>query len=388
MTMTSVQQILANPSLVPWVEEAAFKYSMQRFVMASRVLVKTDMSGWNTRKISELLRPTGAKALSEGVEIPASKMHRKRLAEIAPSEWGDMYPITDRRIDTDPESVLSDVVTALGYSLGLRREQELFRVVLANAEHAFTYGTNYDIGHAIQAQTLFGGKNYDGEVFHVIHPYQELSIMSELLKMSNTAVPDFRNEFIRQWNFGGFGGLNIAVSNMTPRKVLSRLVFGSAPVAAETFRLRFGLKDTANIAIGANVAATVTNIKTALDALGFGAFTVTGTNYNNVRVQSPVFVDEEMQLELGRDDEGDIVNNVTGSIVIQEVSAVARAPFFERSGVIYDIRKALNVYQEWFPRRRTLEIGAYETYGVGAWRDERLGFIETNATAPNAVATP
>lgn len=386
MAMSTVQQILSENNLVPWIEEAAFMYSMQRFAMANRVLVKSDMSGWNTRKVSEYLRPLGASQLDEGVDIPSSKIHRKRLTEISPSEWGDLYPVTDRRTDTDPEDVLAAVVAALGYSLGRKREQQLFNAAIGNATHILSAPTSaYDLSHAVQMQTRYEAKMLDGQLFHVIHPYQELDVKLELLKLSNPANPAFRDQFIRQWGYGGFGGLNIAVSSMVPRKVKFRLVFSGTPVAAETFRLRFGLKDTANIAIGAAVANTVTNIKNALDALGFGAFTVTGSAYTDIQIQSPVYVDEEMQLEMGRDDNGDIVENVTGTITIQEVSAVARAPFFEREGVIYDIRKKVTAYQEWFPRRRTLEIGAYEVYGVGAWRADRLGYIETDATAPNAV---
>src|SRR5690606_37589600 len=116
--MTTVQQILSDHNLVPWIEERAFRFSMHRFVMAQRVQVFTDMTGWNVRKVSNYLRPKGAHLLEEGVEIPASRIERKRLAEIEPTEWGDRYPITNRRSSTDPEAVLSDTVEFLGYQMG------------------------------------------------------------------------------------------------------------------------------------------------------------------------------------------------------------------------------------------------------------------------------
>lgn len=390
MTMTTVQQILSDANLVPWIEENAFKYSMHRFVMPSRVLIKTDMKGWNSRKVSNVLRPLGARLLQEGVDIPASKMHRKRLAEISPSEWGDRYPVTNRRIDTDPEDVLADVVSALGYSLGRKREQQLFQTAISNAVHSITATGAYTIDQAVQMQTLYEAKAFDGQLYHVIHPYQELDVKQALLSLSNSAVPEFRNQFIRQWSYGGFGGLNIAVSSMVPRKVTFRVKFDGVPVADEEFKLRFNLLDTANIKVGANAAGTLTNILAALNGLsGFGGtgttWTGSGTTYSTLVIVSPVYVDEECQLEMGLDADGDVVNEVTGGITIEEVSAKARAPFFQSEGIIYDIRSQVAAYTEWIPKARTLDIGAYEVYGVGAWNAERLGYIETDASSPMAV---
>lgn len=391
MTMTTVQQILAEPSLVPWIEERAFRFSMHRFVMAQRVLTVGDMQGWNVRKVSNYLRPKGAHKLEEGVEIPASKVDRKRLAQIEPEEWGDRYPITNRRASTDPESILSDTVQFLGYSMGRKREQLLFQGALAAAEMSglrMTASGNYTLEMAVEMQTYFEANAFNGQLYHVIHPYQERDVKLELLKLSNPAVPEFRNQFIRQWSYGGFGGLNIAVSSMVPRKVTKRLVMTGA-TAGEQFRLRFGLEDTANITVGADVAATVAAIKAALEALEIvtensATVTVTGADYADIEVVVDLFVDEEMQLELGRDADGNVVDQV--GITIQEVSAVARAPFLQPEAVIYDIRQRLAVYQEWKPAFRTLDIGGYEVYGVGPWNAERAAYIETDATSPFAVA--
>src|SRR5690606_4913401 len=146
-----------------------------------------------------------------------------------------------------------------------------------------------------------------GQLYHVIHPFQEQHIKTELLKLSNAAVPEFRNRFIREWGYGGFGGLNIAVSSMTPRKVTKRLVMTGA-TEGNKFRLRFGLKDTDDIEVGANLAATLAAIKAALEDLDDNySFTVTGSDYTDIEVEPNVFVDEESQLELGRDADGDVV---------------------------------------------------------------------------------
>lgn len=389
MAITTVQQILANPSLVPWIEERALAYAKQAFTMQSRVTVMTDLQGWVERKVSQNKRPGNARLLDEGVEIPSSQIARKRLASISPEEWGDRYPVTDRRMETDPEPVLADIVEALGYSMGRKREQKLMAVATGSAvPRSLTISGNYTLDVATQLQVWFEAQAYAGQLYHVIHPYQEQSVKLELLKLTNTGVQEFQNQFIRQWRFGGFGGLNISVSGMVPRKVLSRIVFGGSPVAGEVFRLRFGLVDTADIVVGAAAANTGANILAALNALGLGTFTGTFSNYNNMRIQSPVYVDEESQLQPGLNSSGDPVNNVTGSFIIQEVSAVARAPFFQPSAFILDVRKPLSIYQEWKPAFRTLDIGGTEVYGVGAWNVDRSAYIETNATSPLAVATP
>lgn len=392
--MTTVQQILADEALIPWIEQRALDYVRQRFVMASRVLTLGDMTGWNTRKVSENRAPGRASQLDEGVDIPSkNKWLRKRLAEIDPKEWGDVYELTNRRTSTDPEQVLADVVGGLGYSLGREKENAIFDTILDNANSQIVVSaptSPYTTDLAVQLQTVFEAKAWSdgGQIYHVIHPFQELDVKLELIKLTNAAVPDFRNQFIRQWSYGGFGNLNIAVSGMTPRKVLHRIVFPGSPVNGETFRLRFGLIDTANIAVGANAAATVTAIQSALDTVASGAYTVTGSAYSNIRAQSLHFLDEESQLVKGLDDDGDVVDNATGGFRVEEVSGVARAPFFQSVGVVNDIRQAVGVYTFWFPRARTLEIGATEVYGVGAWKQERLGYIESDATSPTAVASP
>lgn len=394
--MTTVQQILSDQSLVPWIEERAFRFSMHRFVMAQRVQVFTDMTGWNVRKVSNYLRPKGAHLLEEGEEIPASRLERKRLAEIEPTEWGDRYPITNRRSSTDPEAVLSDTVEFLGYQMGRKREQLLFQAALEAAELSglkFVVEDEYTLDLPVELQTYFEANAFNGQIYHVIHPYQERAVKLELLNLSNPAVPEFRNRFIRQWSYGGFGGLNIAVSSMVPRKVKKRLVLTGAEVG-DTFRLRFGLEDTDEIKIvedsgSPDVAQLVADIKSALEALdSVGDATVTVTNddgLDSILIEVDKYVDEEMQLTVGYEDGSEAVD-VSGVFRIEEVSGKARAPFLQPQAVVYDIRQRLTVYQEWKPAYRTLDIGGYEVYGVGPWNYERSAYIETEATSPFAVS--
>jgi hypothetical protein len=393
--LTTVTQILsAQEDLIPWIEERAYRYSTYRYLLAERVLRFNDMQGWNTRKVSEYKRTPGVKELSEGVDIPTNKLVRKRLAELSPKEWGDLYPITNRRSSTDLESVLADTVSFLGDSLGLNREVQLFQTLLsAAASYGGSIGgsgVDYALSHAITLQSLFQANRFDGNIFHVIHPYQELVVMKDMVDLSKTAVPDFRNQFIRQWNFGGFGGLNIAVSALVPRKVVMRIKLAGTVSNGDTFKLSYGGETTGVITVNTTPATMVTNIQTALDALtGFGTFSVSGAAIDDIEVTPPDFISgDEFQLRLAVDEDGDpIITGMTeDEIDFEEVSATARAPFFERSAVALDTRQAVQGYTEWHPRARTLDIGATEVYATGAWRGERSFYVESKATSPIAVA--
>lgn len=394
MAMTSVQQILYNgEDLVPWIEESAFQYAMHRFTMANRVLTLSDMPGsWNVRKVSEYSKQRMAQELDENTQIPEAIMVRKRKSTIEPLEWGDRYPVTNRRTGTDPEPVLRDTVSALGYSLGRRKEKQLFDAAL----NSFTGGTlgstssAYSLDLAIAAQAVFASRALEGELFHVIHPFQELAVMKELIDLSNPAVPEFRNRFIRSWDFGGFGGLNIAVATLLPRKVLHRLVF--AGITSGNFKLQWNSGDqiTANIAYNSTPATLASNIQTALNAVsGSSGWVVTAptSNVNNIQVQAPYYLDAENELTFGKTAE-DVFDETfdAGTLTIQEVSAVARSLIFEREALIHDARQGVKVEREWKPSYRTLDIMGYEVYGVGGWRPERGMFIDSDCTSPVAVA--
>lgn len=409
---TALQQVLTDEALIVWMEEAALRFATQRFLLSSRVTLFTDMIGWADRKVSIYNRPTGASQLEEFTAIPANQVNRKRLAVIAPNEYGDRFPVSNRRTTTDKENVVADIVSFHGYNMGVLKERKLFQAL---ASAAGTKGmdqsaNDYSLPYATQLQAHFSAMGFDGEIFHVIHPYQENSIMQSLLNLTNAAVPDFRNQFIRQWNFGGFGGLNIAVSGLTPRRVVKRLVFNAAKFTdgVSTFQLRYGGEQTANITYDSTPADLVTAITNALNALtGYGTFSVAGAAVTDIEITPPTgdYQAEEDGLFFGITDaqepqtsatNADFVNrNPMGNVydtsddasivAIQEVSATARAPFWERRAVALDIRQPVEMYTEWLPSERTLDIGGTEVFGAGAWDADRAYYIETKATSPLAV---
>lgn len=395
MAMTTVQQILAaGDDLVPWIESRAFMYAMHNFVMAPRVLTVSDLPGsWNIRKVSEYSRVRMAQALSEGVAIGDNKVNRKRTQTIEPSEWGDRYPVTNRRSGTDPEPILADIVQFLGYSLGRRKEYELFNLIPSfEAGSLGSSSSAYSMDLSISMQALFAARGFNGQLFHVIHPYQALDVKKDLIDLSKPASEEFRSRFIRSWDFGGFGGLNITEATLLPRKVKHRLLFNGVPTGG-TFRLSVIDLTTASITFSGTPATLAGNIQTALNALGIGTFAVAdgGGGITDIEVTPPatLYLDHENELRIAVDADGDSYTALTGgtnpTLTIQEISASARAPFFERESIIHDARQGVQIYREWFPSTRTLDIGGTEVYGVGMWRPERAGYIESDATSPVAV---
>lgn len=394
MAFTNVQDILAaGEDLIPWIEERALRFAMHRFVMASRVTVFNDMSGWETRKISNYLDNRGAQTLSEGVAIPTNQINRKRYTTIDPAEYGDRYPITDRRFNTDTENILADTVEFLGYSLGRTREINLLGVGSSFTGGSLgASGSAYTMDLPVQAQSHFEAQAFNGQLYHVIHPYQELDVLTHLIDLSKAAVTSFREDFIRQYTFGGFGGLNIVVSSLLPRNVSQRMVFTEVG-GGGTFKLEVGDGNvTGDITFSATPATLATNIKTALDALSLGTWTVAdgGGGLPDIDVTPPttLFYNEGFELRKALDIDGNWDEALTGTVTLafQERSAFCNAPFYERQAIALDIRQPVRVYMDWDDATRTLDIGAYETYGHKAWRVERGMNIVSDATAPTAIA--
>lgn len=392
--------------LTPHIEERALRYALHRGVMPQRVLLMTDMSGWNVRKVSEYIRPRNAVKLDEGVAIPDALAIRKRLAEISPYEWGDSYPVSERRYSTDLEPILTDVIRFLGESLAVRREKLLQQAVFALATSANTISQTsnvYDLAYQTPLQVEFekNGLADDGQLWHVIHPYQSIGVKNELIKLTNAANPTFRDAMINSWRVGGFGNLDVASTSFLPRRMVYKIsVTGSAP--AGTFKLRAGeiaasgLESvTGDITINTTHATMLSNILAALNALTHGTWTGSSTALDNITITAPTgyYVDVLDELRLPLDADGDpdtsgltgypATTNVT---IVEKVGATAKAPMFFRSVVAWDVRKPVTFESEWHGKYRVAENYISETYGVAPWRSDRVLFVETKCESPFAAS--
>lgn len=421
MALSNLTQLLVNAAdtLVPHIEEAAFHFSMRRYVMAQRVTRKGDMQGWNVRKVSEYVPTRRAQALSEDTAIPDTNVARKRKGSISPKEVGDRHRISDRRAETDLEDVVRDTIQFLGQAIGDTKEADLMDVALDTFSGGNIDGTgsDYSLAHPISAQFEFGHRAKRGEMFHVIHPFQARDVMQDLVAYASGTNLDYRDQAIAGWNVPGFNGLNIAISEFLPRNVIHYVDRGAA---GGTFRLQIGSDNvigeniTATIAYSGTDATQATNMQTALNALdmsgfysGVGTWTVAFVSGVRFLVTPPtdLYLDamEELRTALDYTDvhlEGEKsaydllttpslavdVNGVARGVLVFEKSATCKSLLFMREAIIYDVRKPVTAFFELVNQGRTAEYSAYEVYGAGKWRHELGMTIDTDCNSAFALA--
>jgi len=424
MALTGLDYIFGSGlDLIPHIEHAALKYVFAQYAMAARVKVLTDMSGWNVRKWNEYLPTRRAVDLSEDTAIPDTTLLRTRKGELEPKEVGDRYRISDRRKDTDLENIISDTITHLGQAIGSRVEADLFAVALSTF-FGGTLGsdsTEYSLALALQGATVFRQRRAVGQLFQVIHPYQSLPVMEDLIKFTGAdagAALDFRNKAITNFQLPTFGGMNLTVADMMPRRVIHKIYVDGT---GGTFRLQVGdgntvgVNITAEITVSATEATMIANIDAALDALTFtgnGTWDTVGTDNADLTINPPagLYLDDDSQLRVAvKYDEDatldnkvalqksayDLVTTLGGNIVdaagtslgikLYERSASAKSLLFYRDALVYDIRSAPKAHFETVYQGRTAEYSAYSTYGAGKWSPELGMFIETTASSPLAV---
>lgn len=418
MALNAVTAILGGSlDLIPHIEERAWKYTMRNYAMPSRVTVYTDMQGFNLRKISEYIRTRRGQDLSEDTAIPDHIINRVRESTISPSEVGDRYRISDRRSATDLENVIADTIQFLGQSIGDRKEAD----IIATALSSFAMGTigssttDFTIDLPMEGQFVFQQNAIRDQIYLVVHPFQVKNVVTDLAKFWGTDAGvnmNFRERALQGFTIPVFNGLNIAVSEFLPRKVVHKVsVYGTGG----TFRLEIGTGQEVGVDVTAAITAaasgntTATNIAAALNALtGQSGWTAIATSDDPARitVTAPSYLDAESELRVAintsdptlpsRKSAYDLITGLSGAptdangdslgVVVKEISADAKALMFTRDALVYDIRQPVNAFQELVHQGRTLEVSAYEKYGVGHWRDDRGLFVQTKATSPLAVA--
>ena len=423
--------------LIPHIEEAAMKYVVHNTVMASRVKLLTDMTGWNVRKVSEYVRGRRAQDLQEDTEIPNTKIMRTRKSVIEPYEVGDRYRITDRRSETDIESIIADTVEHLGLGISERVEIDLLTVLLdvLRGGTLDQSANDYSLEYMLQAATVFRARARHGDLFHVIHPYQAFPVMSKLIDYTNVAPLNFRDQAasrlegtrdLRTFQLPTFGISDLSISELLPRRISFKLaIYGTGG----TFRLQLGNGfETSGTAQNITSAITVTgthatdlaSILAAINALPLairkGTWTGSSSSMTNITLTMPTGVylpdpdnlriankyDEDVALvgQLGvtlQKSAYDLVTGLSGAptdmngtsvgVTLEEKQGgVAKAPLFQRDAVAWDVRKGVQSFFETTMQGRTAEYSGYMVYGVEQWSPENGMYIITKAQSPLAVS--
>lgn len=430
MALTGLPYIIATGlDFVPHIEHAAMKYVFAKYAMASRVKVMTDMAGWNTRKVSEYLPPSRATELSEDTAIPDHTILRARKVELSPKEVGERYRISDRRVDSDPEGIVTEAVEYLGQAIGSKVEADLF----AQALSTFQGGTIGDgtadlsLAQMLQAKVYMNQLRRSGTLFVVAHQYQTLPIIQSLIDFSGAtvlansvgAVPvNARDQALMSFDLPAFGNLNVVAADMLPRNVVYKIGIDGT---GGTFRLQVG----DGYAVGVNVTAAITvtgthatdlaAILAALNALTgvSGTWTGASTSMTDITITPPstLYLDDDCLLRPAVKYDADATLStqqiylqksaydlVTGGASmwqdmngndlgfrVQEKSATAKALVFYRDALAFDIRKRIKAHFETVYQGRTGEWAAYMTYGAGQWSPEKGMFLHTVADSPLAT---
>jgi len=390
---TNLDLLSANiKALTPTIEETAIMYGMYTAVFASRVTLLNDMKGYNIRKVSEYYRGARAVQLTEGTAIPDQVTKRGRTNQLDPIQWGDKYALSDRMIATNLEDISADVIRFLADSLSMRREKSLASLInsLKTASNTISDVANiYNVGKALGLSSEASKRAWQADAtYHMIHPYQVQSVRAELADLAKPADNVTRSN-INRWIMSGGMGTEVVETPLLPRKITYKFGFTAT---AGTFKLRAGELATgaeaitANITYSATIATLLSNIKTALDALAIGTWTVTGTVVTDITVVAPHYVVAEDELSFPRLADGTFDNALTGGVlVIQERSAVCATPFYSRNAVALDIREPFS-FSNWVEMNtRTVLSSATEVYAVGEWQDDRILFYETKCNSPFAV---
>jgi hypothetical protein len=429
--------------LIPHIEEAAIRYVVHNTVMASRVTVKTDMTGWNVRKVSEYLRSRRAVDLEEDTEIPDTSLVRARKTWIEPKEVGDRYRLTNRRESTDRESILADIIEALGLSISERVEVDL----LDTAVSTFRGGTlgntsaDYSLNLMLQGAALMRARARHGALYHVIHPFQALTEMEKLIQYSNAtqqASLDYRNQAasalmgsdLRSFKMPTFGITDMSISELLPRRVTFKLIVHGD---GGTFRLQLGngydlsgttQNITAAITVSDTPATTASNVAAAINALPLavrgGTWACTGSDNADLTVTPPAdfYINDPDNLRIANkydedaailgqlgvtiqksaydlvtDDGGDptgdpdMNGNPVGVEIQERAGATARSLLYRPDALVWDIRQGIQSFYEPVMQGRTVEYSANMVYATEQWSPENGIFIITKAEAPNAVAS-
>ena len=377
-------------ALLPEVWEGALWYARHQFVMPRLVTTYTDMTGMVARNISEYTddSATVQTGLGETDDLTPVAFDRDLLSTLTPEEIGKQYIITDRRVESDTEQVFADAGVSLGYSLG--RQVEAY---LLGDFASFTGGiygsenSSFSMDHLYTARARFEAAAIPGPYYAVIHPYQYKDIHSAFVNLSNPAPLEVRNEFQRSYYVTNVADFYIVVSSLVPvvsvQNEQQTLEVTGSPTGG-TFKIGFGEQYSAAIAYDAD-AATVEAALEAIANIGTGNVAVTGTTTKTVEFQGdlagqnvPLMTLYDNSLTGGSSPDVDIT-------LVQNGQNYARAGFFTRDALAFDLRRAMRVEPDRDASLRSTELNATMIFAHGVWRPTRGIILKSDASTPLTV---
>jgi len=371
--------------VLPDIWEAALYYIQHSFVMPSLIRNFGDQTGMVPRKITEYIETAVTDNLGETTDLTPVAFDRDLLRTITPKEIGKQFLITDRRVESDLESVVVDAVRDLGYTMGKKLETDL----LGNFAN-LTGGTAGSTTAAFSTTVLFNARSalekagVPGPYVAVIHPWMYLDIFSDFTSLSNAAPLDIRNLAQAQYYTTSIADISVVVSSLIPLTAVVAEVqdidITGTPTGG-TFTLTFRNATTAAIAYDAD-APTVETAIDLLETLADGDVEVTGTNPNFVFTHQGNLIGG---VELWEFDGTALTGGSSPTLTVTDTTdgtASARGALFNREAMVLDMRRNLRIEPDRDPSLRSAELNATMIYGHGVWRSNWGVEMLSDATNP------
>ena len=201
------------------VHDAALFQLRETNLLARTVRVFNDNDTFNPRDVSRYNAANPRTAL-DGEDVTPTKFNRTNLATLTPVRVADQFIISDIRVRSDRENVLSDAAMELGSSFAEKVDQDI-----ATLYGSVTGGT---IGAAagtltwndlIKARSILQGQKIPGPYWCALHPYQWFYLAEDVLATAAATAsfanaPQFNDTLARDFFFVSpiLGNVVIAVS--------------------------------------------------------------------------------------------------------------------------------------------------------------------------------
>ncbi len=216
--MTSFVAYSQIKHLIPDIWEAALDFLTYSFVMPQTVKVFTDQTGFQSRDVSDYREGSAPTLLAETDDLTPSLLDRQLLARLTPQEYGKMYFITDRRVETDDDvSIAADAASFLGYELGKYIETSLLGDFtnltggsVAGAGSALTWADIYNARARLRASSV------PGPYAVVLHEYQwlDLAVATNIAAITSANPMKFRDDIQSQYYITSIGDLDFYVTGL------------------------------------------------------------------------------------------------------------------------------------------------------------------------------
>jgi hypothetical protein len=193
-------------------DDAVF-VARDRNIMASLVTVFNDRTGDEDR-ISLQYPQAIAQSIAEGVDYANPlKWDKQLLSRLTPGEIITQSIITDRRIETDPQSAQADCSKELGEAIADKIEGDLLGVFnsLTGGTIGSGSGTTMTWGHLFAARARLRAGKVPGPYIAVLHEYhwhalaKALAPGASLVQSPAVMVDDIAS----QWYVGSVAGIDI-----------------------------------------------------------------------------------------------------------------------------------------------------------------------------------